>query len=56
MSAPNPDWKDPGEVVEITWLLPANRAEALLALARRRRQTVAQILRQLINRALADAD
>jgi hypothetical protein len=42
-----------GEVVEIALLLPTNRAQALVALSRRRRQSVGQILRQLIDRALA---
>ena len=54
--APNRVWKDHGDVVEIALLLPANRAEALLALARRRRQTVGQILRHLIDQELAAAD
>jgi hypothetical protein len=40
-------------VVEVSLLLPANRAEALVALSRRRRQSVGQILRQLIDAALA---
>ena len=47
---------DPGAVVEIALLLPVNRAEALLALAHRRRQSVGQLLRHLIDRALAEAD
>jgi hypothetical protein len=41
------------EIVEISLLLPTNRAEALVALSIRRQQSVAQILRQLIDRALA---
>jgi len=41
------------EVVEIGLLLPASRADALLELSKRRRQSVAQILRDLIERALA---
>ena len=41
------------EVVEIALLLPTQRAEALVALSRRRQQSVGQILRQLIDRALA---
>jgi hypothetical protein len=44
------------DVVEINLLLPANRAEALLALSRQRRQSVGQILRQLIDRALTPDD
>jgi hypothetical protein len=34
--------------------LPASRADALVELSRRRQQTVAQILRTLIDRALDD--
>jgi hypothetical protein len=41
-----------GEVVEIPLLLPTARAEALVALSRKRQQSVGQILRQLIDRAL----
>lgn len=40
-------------VVEIALLLPANRAEALIALSRRRHESIAQILRQWIDRGLA---
>jgi hypothetical protein len=54
--APKLGWKDHGDVVEIALLLPANRAEALLALARRRHQTVGQILRHLIDQELTAAD
>jgi hypothetical protein len=43
-----------GEVVEIGLLLPASRADALVELSRRRQQSVAQILRSLIDRALDD--
>jgi hypothetical protein len=42
------------EVVEIGLLLPASRADALIELSKRRKQSVAQILRALIDRALAD--
>ena len=42
------------EVVEIDLLLPKNRAEALLELARVRGESVAQVLRKLIERELAD--
>jgi hypothetical protein len=42
-----------GEVVEIGLLLPAGRAEALVQLSRQRRQTVAQLIRSLIDDALA---
>lgn len=45
-----------GDVVEIGLLLPVNRAEALIELARQRQESVAQILRSLIDRALHDAD
>lgn len=45
-----------GPFVEITLLLPADRAAALLDLSRRRRRTVAQILRTLVDRALAEGD
>lgn len=45
-----------GEVVEIALLLPKRRADALLDLAKRRRQSVGQILRTLIEReVLAEA-
>jgi len=39
-----------GEVVEVALLLPKRRADDLLDLARRRRQSVGQILRALIER------
>lgn len=42
------------EVVEIALLLPTKRAEALVDLSRRRRQSVGQILRQLIDAALEE--
>lgn len=42
------------DVVELALLLPAKRAEALIDLSRRRRQSVGQILRQLIDDALAE--
>ena len=44
----------PGDVVEIGLLLPASWADALLEMSRRRRQSVGQILRGLIDRALVD--
>ncbi len=44
------------DVVEIGLLLPANRAEALLALSRQRHQTVGQILRGLIDQAISGQD
>lgn len=40
------------DVVEVALLLPANRAEALVAMSRRRQESVGQILRSLIDRAL----
>jgi hypothetical protein len=45
-----PAMTDP--IVEIGLLLPAKRAEALIALSRQRGQSVAQILRGLIEREL----
>lgn len=42
-----------GDVVEIGLLLPAARVEQLVQLSGRRRQTVAQLLRSLIDDALA---
>ena len=41
------------DVVEIGLFLPSHRAEALIALSRRRRQSVGQILRGLIDQAIA---
>jgi hypothetical protein len=41
------------EFVEIGLLLPRNRAAALLQLARDRHETVGQILRKLVDRAIA---
>ena len=42
------------EVVELGLLLPVSRAEALVDLSRKRHQSVGQILRSLIEQALAD--
>jgi hypothetical protein len=42
-----------GEVVEVALLLPKRRADALVDLARRRRQSVGQLLRTLIEREVA---
>ncbi len=42
------------EVVEIGLLLPAHRAEALIALSRQRHQSVGQILRSLIDQAISN--
>ena len=43
-----------GDVVEIGLLLPVNRAAALVELSKRRHQSVAQILRSLIDGVLND--
>ncbi len=42
-----------GDVVELSLLLPKRRAEALLDMSIKRCESVAQILRQMIERALA---
>ena len=47
--------RDDDAVIEIPLLLPASRAEALVALSRSRRESVGQILRQMIDHALARA-
>jgi hypothetical protein len=44
------------EFVEIALLVPTNRVEALVDLSRRRHQTIAQILRSLIDRELAEQE
>jgi hypothetical protein len=44
------------DVVEIGLLLPAHRAEALIALSRQRHQSVGQILRGLIDQAISASD
>ena len=44
------------EVVEIGLLLPAHRAEALLALSRQRHQSIGQVLRSLIDQAISNPD
>ena len=43
-----------GEVVEIGLLMPASWADALLEMSKRRRQSVGQILRGMIDRELLD--
>lgn len=43
-------------VVEVSLALPAERMDALLDLSRRRRQSVGQLLRQLIDDALIEDD
>src|SRR5262249_15960479 len=45
-----------GGVAEMGLLLPAKRADALVELSRRRQQSVAQLLRSLIDRALIDEE
>jgi hypothetical protein len=42
------------DVVEIGLLLPTTWADALLEMSKRRRQSVAQILRTMIDRGLMD--
>lgn len=42
-------------VVELSLLLPADRLEPLLQLSRARHQSVAQVVRSLIEQALAQA-
>ena len=42
------------DVIELSLLVPAKKMEALMALSEQRRETVGQILRQLIDRALAN--
>jgi hypothetical protein len=44
------------EIVEISLLLPAAWTNALIEISRKRDQSVAQILRSLIGRALRDGD
>jgi hypothetical protein len=44
------------EFVEIGLLLPKNRATALLQLARERHETVGQILRKIVDRALTQGE
>jgi hypothetical protein len=56
LNATKPGTPPQGDVVEIGLLLPANRADALVELSKRRHQSVAQILRGLIDRALSDDD
>jgi hypothetical protein len=47
---------EPPEVVEIGLLLPADWAVKLIKLSEKRQQTVAQILRSLVERALFPTD
>ncbi len=43
-----------GDVVEIGLLLPTSWADALLEMSKRRRQSIGQILRTMIDRGLMD--
>lgn len=43
-----------GDVVEISLLLPTAWADALLEMSRRKRQSVGQIVRGMIDRGLVD--
>lgn len=54
LSAPKAGTPPFGDIVEIGLLLPASRVEALVELSRQRHQTVAQLLRSLIDHALSD--
>jgi hypothetical protein len=55
-SAPEPGSDEAPDVVEIGLLLPAEHVHALIELSRRKNQSVGQILRELIDRALLDGD
>lgn len=55
-SGPRSTSRIDNDVVEIGLLLPASRAEALLALSRQRHQSVGQILRGLIDQAISGRD
>jgi hypothetical protein len=46
----------PPDVVEIGLLLPTSRINALIELSKKRHQSVGQILRGMIDRALMDGD
>ena len=43
-----------GDVVEVGLLLPANWADALLEMSKRKQQSVGQLLRAMIDRGLTD--
>ena len=53
-TASNQGMSDPGDVVEIGLLLPAAWADALLEMSKRRRQSVGELLRAMIDRGLVD--
>jgi hypothetical protein len=52
IDAPNAGTRTGDEIVEISLLLPASRVDDLVELARRRGQTVARLLRVLIDDAV----
>jgi len=56
MTAMKPGIVPHGEMVEIGLLLTPKRVDALVELSKRRHQSVAQILRGLIDRALTDEE
>jgi hypothetical protein len=53
-SAPRTGMPPPPDVVEIGLLLPISRVNALIELSRKKRLSVGQMLRDLIDRALMD--
>ncbi len=53
-TAKSPGMTDPGDVVEIGLLLPVAWADALLEMSKRRRQSVGELLRGMIDQALVD--
>ncbi len=54
ITAKNPGTNVFGDVVEIGLLLPASWADALLEISKRRRQSVGQVLRSMIDRGLME--
>jgi hypothetical protein len=55
-SAPEFSTSSPPDVIEVGLLLTAGRVNALIELSRKKRQSVSQILRGLIDRELLDLD
>jgi hypothetical protein len=55
-AAQSPGTRFPGDIVEIGLLLPADWADSLVEISKHRHQTVAQLIRGLIGRALNDQD
>ncbi len=53
-TAKTPGMTGSGAVVEIGLLLPAAWADALLEMSKRRRQSVGELLRGMIDQALVD--